>query len=259
MPVNVGQIGQGAAFDSAEYVLNKTRAITNDVMESNAGDILTDDWPSTWEYLNIAQRMCQEYLSANGVETNRTEIILQNVPPVANSDPATQVWLSQSGYFDGEDNHTTPALPADIVIPTRIWCRFAGTQSPFVQVSPAKDGIDGYVVQIPYPSLYDWRSNLLVFPGFTQANDIRMRYDKYFADLTGPTSVIPYPRMAIALAYMTAYVFANARGDQAAGGLKNDAYEQLDNICSSSIRRRQRRGTSRRAYGGFSNGRRWLC
>jgi hypothetical protein len=259
MSNNVGQVGQGAAFDRAEYVLNKTRAITNDVMESNAGDILTDDWPATWEYLNIGQRMCQEYLSANGVETNRAETFLTNLTPVANSDPATQVWLSQSGYYDGADNHKVPALPADIVTPLRVWCRFSGTQSPFVQVDPAKDGIDGFAVQIPYPTVYDWRGNTMVFPGFTQTNDIRIRYDKYFPDLTGPTSVIPYPRMAIALAYMTAYVFANARGDQAAGGLKGDAYEQLDNIVSSSIRKRQRQGVSRRAYGGGTNGtRRWF-
>jgi hypothetical protein len=256
MSENVGQVGQGAAFDSAEYVLNQTRAITNDVMESNAGDILTDDWPATWIYLNIAQRKCQEYLSANGVETNSQEIILRNLPAVSNSDPSTQVWLSQSGYFDGTDNHSNPKLPANLVIPHRVWTRFAGTQCPFVQVSPTKDGINGFMLQLPYPSVYDWRSNQLVLPGFTQAADIRLRFDQYFADLTGPTSVVPYPRMAVALAYMTAYVFANARGDQMAGGLKQDAYAELDNIISQSIRKRQRRGVSRRAYGGYS-GNRW--
>jgi hypothetical protein len=259
MATNVGQVGQGAAFDSAEYCLNQTRAITNDVMESQAGDILTDDWPSTWTYLNIAQRMCQEYLSANGVETNRAEIVLANLPPVANSDPATQVWLSQSGYYDGEDNHETPALPADIVNPLRVWTRFAGTQNPFFQVAPAKDGIDGYVVQIPYPTLWEWRSNILVFCGFTQNCDIRLRYNKYFADLTGPTSVIAFPRMTVALAYMTAYVFANARGDASAAGLKGDAYDQLDNIVTSSVRQRQRRGVSRRPYGGFGGRRNVIC
>lgn len=252
---NVSQsIGQGAAFDSAEYVLNQTRAISNDVMESNAGDILTDDWAPTWTYLNIAQRMCQEYLSTNGVETNLSEVVLSNLTPVQNSDPATQVWLSQSGYFDGADNHATPALPANMILPLRVWTRFAGTQNPFVQVTPAQDGIDGFALQTPSPEVYDWRANLIVFPGFTQAADLRIRFVAYFQDLTGPTSVVPYSRMSVALAYMTAYVFASARGDQQAAVLKQDAYDQLDSIISSSIRKRQRRGVSRRPYGGFSRG-----
>ncbi len=258
MAVNVTQVGQGAPFDSAEYCLNQARAITNDVMESPAGDILTDDWPSTWTYLNIAQRKCQEYLAANGVETNIQEVFLYNTPAVTNSDPSTQVWFTSTLFFDGTNNHPAPHLPANMILPWRVWTRFSGTQNPFFQVSPAKDGINGSMVQIPYPAVYDWRSNMLVFPGFTQMCDFRIRFDQYFPDLTGPSSVIPYPRMTVALAYMTAYVFANARGDQMAAGLKDDAYAELDNIVSSSIRRRQRRGTSRRAYGGFQGNRFWF-
>jgi hypothetical protein len=258
MGINIGQVGEGAAFDSAEWVMNATRGILNDVMESSAGDIFTDDWSSAWTYLNIAQRKCQEYLSANGVETNLQETFLYNTPPVTNSDPATQVWFSQSGYFDGTNNHTTPKLPANLVLPWRVWTRFSGTQNPFVQVSPTKDGINGFALQLPYPTVYDWRSNMLVLPGFTQAADFRIRYDQYFPDLTSGASTIPYPRMAVALAYMTAYVFAKGRGDATAADLKEDAYFELDNIISNSIRKRQRRGVSRRAYGGQSGNRYWF-
>ena len=249
---NVSQVGEGANSNNAGYVLNKTRAIINDVMESNAGDILTDDWPATWEYLNIAQRMCQEYLANNGVESNVKEVFLSGILPVANTDPSTQVWVSQSGYYDGANNHTTPYLPADVVMPLRIWERFDGTQNPFVQVTPANDGLDGFLPQLPYFRQYEWRGNALYLPGATMLNQLRFRYIAYFADLTGPTSVLPYPRMAIALAWMTAYVFAQARGDMTATAtLKGDAYEQLDNIINYSIRRKQRRGVSRRPYGGF--------
>lgn len=245
------QIGVGAPLDSAEYVLNQTRAILNDVMESNAGDIFTDDWPPTWTYLNIAQRMCQENLANNGVETNITEIFLSPLTPVANTDPSTQVWVSSTGYFDGADNHPTPHLPGDMVIPLRVWERFSGTQNPFTQVTPSQDGLDGFTPQMPYFGQYDYRSNIVVFPGATQSNELRIRYIKYFQDLTGPTSIVQYPRMSVALAYMTAYVFANARGDQSAGGLKADAEAQLDNLVSHTIRKKQRRGVSRRPYGGY--------
>jgi hypothetical protein len=251
MPNQGQQIGEGFAFDSAEYCLNQTRAIINDVMEETGGDILTDDWAPTWTYLNIAQRMCQEYLANNGVETNIQEFFIDGITPVTSTDPSTQVWISQSGYFDGTSNHATPHLPANIIIPNRVWERFSGTQNPFVQVTPAQDGLDGFIPQLPYFRQYDWRANMLVLPGATMTNELRVRAIVYFQDLTGPTSVIPYPRMSVALAYMTAYVFANARGDQSAVGLKQDALEQLDNIVSTTIRKKQRRGVSRRPYGGF--------
>lgn len=245
-------IGEGAAFRNAGYCLNKTRAIINDVMESNAGDVLTDDWDATWDYLNIAHNMCQEYLANNGVETNIKEVFLAGITPVANTDPSTQVWISQSGYYDGANNHDTPTLPADIIIPIRIFERFDLTQNPFVQITPANDGLDGFTPQMPYFRQYEWRGNMLVLPGATMQNQLRFRYIAYFADLTAPDSVLPYPRIAIALAWMTAFVFANARGDQTASAtLKGEAYTQLDNIVSYSIRRKQRRGVSRRPYGGF--------
>src|ERR1700722_9316958 len=94
-------VSQGNAYDSVEYVLTVIRALINDVMEDNAGDIFTDDWAASFFYLNTAKRMVEQNLADNGVEFNLKETVLTPLPPVANGgDPSIQVSITQEGYFD---------------------------------------------------------------------------------------------------------------------------------------------------------------
>lgn len=243
-------IGQGAAYDTAEYVLNNARAALNDVMESTGGDILTDDWPATYVYLNQAKRIVEHELASNGVEFNVKETLLLSIPTVQSADPTQQVWISQSGYFDGASNHANPALPADLIVPLRLWERFSGTQNPFFQIAPASDGIPGTLMQVQQFRYWDWRTDAIYLPGATMTNDIRMRYVSYSPELTGPTSVVPFRRSAIAIAFMTAWCFAAPRGAANAPSLMDMAKVEIDQIVSSTTRKKQRSGVSKRAYGG---------
>jgi len=250
MPNVPTSIGEGQAYDNAEYVLNQVRAIINDVMENSAGDIFTDDWPATWVYLNQAKRIVEHELANNGVEFNIKETVMTNFLPCASPDPTVQVWVSQSGYFDGATNYQNPQLPGDLIIPLRLWERFSGTQNQFCQITPAKDGIDGYVSHTQQFRLYDWRTDAIYFPGAQATNDVRMRYVSYSPELTGPTSVVPFRRSAIAIAFMTAWCFSVPRGSVQAQTLLEMAKNEIDQIVSSTVRRKQRRGSSRRPYGG---------
>jgi len=250
MPNVPTTVGQGSAYDTAEYVLNNARAALNDVMESTAGDILTDDWPATYVYLNQAKRIVEHELASNGVEFNVKETYLLSISPCQSTDPTQQVWISQSGYFDGANNHANPALPGDLIVPLRLWERFSNTQNPFFQITPAIDGIEGALMQVQQFRYYDWRTDAIYLPGATMANDIRMRYVSYSPELTGPTSVVPFRRSAIAIAFMTAWCFANPRGAQNAGTLFDMAKQEIDQIVSSTTRKKQRKGVSKRAYGG---------
>jgi hypothetical protein len=247
-------VAEGLSYDSAEYVLTQTRAIVNDLMEDPQGDILTDDWFATWVYLNQAYRLCQHELANNGVETNVQEMILSNLTPCPVSDPEQQVWLSQSGYYNGVTNIALPQLPGDMIIPLRLWERFTGTQDPFIQVTPSIDGLPSGLVQAQQFRFWDWRGDAIYLPGATQNNELRLRYIGYFPELTGPTSVVAYRRMAVALAYMTAFCFANARGSAQAPSMQATAQNELDQIVSQTTRKKQRRGASKRPYGGRNTG-----
>jgi hypothetical protein len=243
-------VGEGAAYDTAAYVLQHARAALNDVMEDVDGDILTDDWAGTYIYLNQAKRIVEHELASNGVEFNVKETILLSIPPVQSTDPTQQVWISQSGYFDGATNHANPVLPADLIVPLRLWERFSGTRNPFFQITPATDGLEGALMQVQQFRYYDWRTDALYLPGATMTNDIRMRYVSYSPELTGPDSIVPFRRSAIAIAFMTAWCFSNPRGNQQAQTLFEMAKNEIDQIVSSSTRKRQRRATSKRPYGG---------
>jgi len=249
MPNVPTQVGEGTAYDTAEYVLNHARAATNDVMEDQAGDILTDDWPATWTYLNQAKRLVEHELASNGVEFNVKEYTLFNITPAGTVDPTTQVNISQSGYYDGVNNHASPNLPGDLIIPLRLWERFSGTQNPYIQITPAIDGLDGFLLQTQYFRFWDWRTDAIWMPGASMTNDIRMRYVSYSPELTGPTSVVPFRRSAMAIAFMTAWCFTNPRGNAQAGTLMDMASKEIDQIVASSTRKRQRRGVQKRAYG----------
>lgn len=248
---NIGtNVGEGNAYDNAGYILNQSRAIVNDIMEDSGGDILTNDWSGTWTYLNQAYRICQHELANNGVETNVKEVIMTDLTPCPVSDPEQQVWISQSGYYNGVTNLADPYLPGDMIIPLRLWERFAGTQNPFCQVCPSIDGLPSGMVQTQQFRYWDWRGDVIYLPGASQNNELRLRYVAYFPELTGPESVVGYRRMAIALAYMTAYAFAQARGSAQAPAMQSMAQNELDQIVSQTTRKKQRRGASKRAYGG---------
>jgi hypothetical protein len=243
-------VGQGSAYDTAEYVLQNARAAINDVMEDIGGDILTDTWPATFVYLNQAKRIVEHELASNGVEFNVKETTLLSIAPCQSSDPTTQVWISQSGYFDGVANHANPALPGDLIVPLRLWERFSNTQNPFFQITPASDGIEGFLMQVQQFRYWDWRTDAIYLPGASMTNDIRMRYVSYSPELTGPTSIVPFRRSAIAIAFMTAWCFSNPRGNAQAQTLYDMAKQEIDQIISSTTRKKQRKATAKRAYGG---------
>jgi hypothetical protein len=250
MPIVGTNVGEGNAFDSAGYILTQTRAIVNDLMEDAGGDILTNDWFATWVYLNQAYRICQHDLANNGVETNAKEVHMSPLVACPVSDPEQQVWISQSGYYNGVTNFANPSLPADMIIPLRLWERFAGTQNPFIQVTPSIDGLPSGMVQCQQFRFWDWRGSAIYLPGASQSNELRLRYIAYFPELTDANSVVVYPRMAVALAYMTAYCFAQARGSAQAPAMQSMAQNELDQIVSQTTRKKQRKGASKRPYCG---------
>jgi|SRR5579862_1895334 len=243
-------LAEGNAFDNAGYVLRQARAYIGDNIEDPDGDLLTDDWPQSYDYLNGAYRQIQQELADNGIEFNVKQADLTNIVPTPSSDPETQVFISYTTYFDGENNHANPKLPGDMIIPLRLWGRFSGTTNPYIQISPSVDGIPAGLPIDQAFRFWDWRNGAIYLPGASQENDIRMRYICYFPELTDPTSVIAYPRISQALALLTAYNFSRPRGNEEAGNLLADYQTQVDNIIHQTTRKKQRRGSRRRPYGG---------
>jgi hypothetical protein len=228
-----------SSYSTAEYVLNLARSLINDTGDSLAGDILADELPYTFVYLNSAYRYLQDELAANGVRTFEKEIILSGIAPVSTVDPGTQVFIYDQGYNDGTTNHATPALPSDMRIPLRLWERQSGTVAAFCEMCPANDGLPS-VAQGSTLCYWEWRTDGIYMVGSTRTNDIRMRYAAYLPELSDGTSTVQIRGAENALAYLTIAEFSAARGSPLAEDYREQAAEFIVQIIDYTVRQKQR-------------------
>lgn len=243
---------QTTPYDTATQVLNLTRSIINDAAQSISGAILTDTAPYTMELLNAAYRDLQHELINSGVETFSKESILLNVLAIntaVSGDPSAQVYVSYTGYNDGVATYANPVLPVDMIVPLRLWERQNGTTEDFVQMDPVNDGLPSSS-QTARLRLWDWRGDAIYMPGAIQANDLRLRYAAYLADLTSGSSLVMILRSKNALAYFTAAQFAAARGSPAADALRATGLEFVKQMTVRTSRKKQRGEHRRIPYGG---------
>src|SRR6516164_8369263 len=130
---------QEGTFPVAEDVMNLARALINDMIRATGGQILTDTAPYTVFFLNSAIRKTQRYLANNGLLSNVVDnAILTPITPVANQDPATQVFISALGYYDGSTTHSSVVLPPDLILPLSLMQRQTGSGAQFTPMYPAK-------------------------------------------------------------------------------------------------------------------------
>jgi hypothetical protein len=241
---------QTAVYPTAEQVMNLARAIVNDMLRTSAGQVLTDSAPFSIEYLNAAMEDCQEYLANNGLPTQILDnVILGAIPPVPVIDPSVQVYLGYNGYFNGQviltptSTPPAPLLPADMILPLRLWERQTGSGSQFVPMEPAKDGLPSRN-QGAYFGPWDWLQGSIYLIGSTQTRDIRLRYEQALPLIgTGANlaqTTIPISGGKRALAFGVAEYYTAARGGPQAAYAKQQKIDRLDELVLRQTRKDQR-------------------
>src|SRR5271170_7610518 len=117
-----------------------TRSIVNDTFPGIAGTqgrIFTDNAPFTIPFLNSAFRKLQRRLRNEGVTFPKKNVVLFNMVPVVQADPAVFVSIGYNGYFNGTQNFPTPALPGDCYQPQLLRQRVTGSNLQFSPMQPA--------------------------------------------------------------------------------------------------------------------------
>lgn len=238
-------------YDTIEYVLNKTRVILNDSAQSLSGALFSDTQPYVGEYLNLGWRRLQRKLTNSGFELFIKEAFFLNVSPVPSValDPATEVYISFTGFWDGSQMHNSPVLPVDMVGPLKMWERPSGQLANLMEMYPVNDGLP-IRPQAIVMSQWDWRNDSIYMKGALQALDMKIRYNSYFPDLpTAPISFastpVPILRSADALSCYVAAAFASARGSQAAGQILQMGDDYAAQMVEQTARKSQR-GNHRR-------------
>jgi hypothetical protein len=258
------------AYDTLTTILNMVRGRVNDelvTLQPVGGKLLKNTQVFSQQTVNSAWRAFQDVLAERGYDRLLEEVIVIGFPIVASYDPATQVWIDQTGCFDGATMHDTPALPADFAHPLKVWERWTGQNAEFGD-PPMEKILDGLpsVQKTTNLRFWEWRQDKIFMAGSQISEDLRIRYVTYLDDFLdieadpGPNQVVgpwftqPVPVMRCADSfswYIAAELVAARGGDPSAlveKGLAGlDRVFNLDVIADQrvNIRRRPRSGRGR--------------
>lgn len=205
----------------------------------------------TYQYANGAYEYLQVELANSGVETFVKEDIISPLNPASPvlTDPSTQASLSDDGYFDGNLNHNPPQLPTDLIVPLRVWERQTGSNSNFLPMEQANDGLPSITPTYRF-QIYEWRENDgIYFPAAIQANDLRLRYIAMLPMLVVDTDPVQIRSSINAMAWLTAWQYALTSGDSMiADTCFQGATRFIEQMLVRSARRNQRGSHRRRGY-----------
>jgi hypothetical protein len=276
-----------APYPFVEDAMLLARSLVNDTFPGatatpGEGQILTDSSiisPFTIPFINSAIRRVYRKLGNQGVASLiQDNYILLNLPPVdgvngvGGPDPAAQVAITFSGYFDGTTLHNTLVLPPNTLAVLKMWERTNGSGNPFTEMTQAQDGLPSGN-QGPYLGVWEWRGGSVVvssvpvfgdgvyMPGCVQATDVRMRTRVSLpSQVSGDGSdfaelQIPVLDCEDAVANYIAAFYTAARGEDdpdvlGRSKLLLDAGDQYTmELANQQIRQKQAVPYQREAYG----------
>jgi hypothetical protein len=236
-------------YDSAEYVLQIMRSLGNDAAQTLAGNLLSDNQPYVLPMLNSAYRHLQRKLVARGYQTLKARAQLLAVTAVAILDPGVQVSISYTGYFDGALNHPAPQLPANLLMPLKLWERPSGSTQLFQPMFIARDGLPSRKQSIQLRD-WIWQNDEIMMCGATQSNDLALLYAQFLPDLVlqpTPSNVLIL-RSENALAYYTLARWAESRGEPIASDLFARGDDALKDILATENLYKNRGNNRRQPY-----------
>lgn len=200
----------------------------------------------------------QNEVNNHGVSTFTKETLLTPLtpPPAPYSvDPATQVNVSDSGYFDGSALNTGAQqfVPPDLLVPLFLWERETGSTENWVEMVERPDGLPSVLPSLRF-RIWEWRQDGLYMPGASQSNDVRLRYTGSLAQFVSVNDTLYFRGATGALAYYMVSTYMSSKNPQAAALAETRATERLNQIATRSARMKQREPITRRSYGNPSGG-----
>ncbi len=257
----------GTGYPTIEDVTSLARALVNDTFKGATGTpgegrVFTDDAPFVLPLLNAALSDYQRELDSASIPTFTKEVIFLNVPPINSNlgvgqpNPAAQQNLNYTGFFDGYQNYSTPALPSNLLVPKRIWERSSNTGLTFSEVDTSPAGLESQY-QDSSIGQYDWRGDAIYWNGALIAKDIRLRYTAevafYGSSLSPsdfPTTPLPFRESVEALAYLMAEKFCSSRLPPGGTSDLQMKYKYvMDQTINRQVKRMQSTRYARQPYG----------
>lgn len=243
-----------SAYNTAEDVLNRLRAIVND-SEVAGGDILTDSAPYTFILLNGGYERVQLELAKVGIETFIQDWWLIGLPTMPTVDPEARMVIDDTGcnvlYPNGVGDvfSMVPQLPTNLVLPLDLYERQTATTNNAQKMKQPNGGLLS-TEQQSFLMDWEWKADGIRTRGAVQSQDLKIVGEAQMAQLVAPTDPVPIRGVLNAAAYFAAMIFAESRGGVIAPQFKLHADEEIFLRIQISARRRQRKQVRRRPYSG---------
>lgn len=217
------------------------------------GDLFGDNQAYVVPTVNLAWRKLQKKLDYASHPRMRNWATIFSLPAITNLDPASQQYISWTGFFDGTNLQTSPTLPQDFLSPLSLTERQSVgvnvvNNASFAPMTQATDGLRSYA-KGSYNRWWDWREDAIYFIGSILPMDIQVQYQAFLPDIvpaaTFAQTIVPIMRCAEALANYTAGFFVDARG-----GVLTDKFNAAGDDATDALTNRQgkllQRGNFRR-------------
>src|SRR5579863_7787913 len=239
-------VAQTTAYANVESVSKLARALVNDMLVSQGGEILTDAAPFTFPMLNSAARYFGRKLANNSVKTFTLETVLTPVTPVnfpnlgvGGADPGQQVFIGDTGYFNGSAISYPPGLPSSMRVPLDLWERTTGLLEQWLPMKEFPDGLPS-VPQSYRIRFWEWRNEQIWMPGATQQNDLKLRFESDVAQFATVNDTIMIRGATDPIANYLAALFTNSRNPSAAASFSAAADDFTNQIILSNVHAAQR-------------------
>lgn len=243
------------AYPALTSVFTLVRSLVNDANGNWATDAVL------LPYANCAYRHVNAELGNVQDTSYIKDNVLMVLPAVAGQDASKQAVLNNAGFNNGTTDFTSYSgvvlqLPVDLLVPLRLEERTPGSSEEWIEVTDMTDA-GGLPLQLQGSRLcyWEWRTDGIYLLGATQDEQIKLRYEAAFLDMTDGTSPLQIRDGQNAVAFKTAELVAAARGGAMVPIVKplyDDAIELLKNRVAQ---REQHVGRRRQSYSGRSAGR----
>lgn len=202
-------------YDTVNTILNTVKTRLN-ALNTGKADILITNQAYMQQCFNTALRKFQADLANMGYIKFIAEVILTNLAPKTDQDPAVQTKLDWDGYDNGTVLDVTIKLPQDLILPMKLWQRVTGQNAEFAPISQWLDGLYS-MPATPYNQAWEWRGDAIYFTGANSAVDIRVRYANYIGDIVEANNLPWYEQtvpISRALDPLSLYVCAEIAGSR---------------------------------------------
>jgi hypothetical protein len=193
-------IGGNNVYPAIDTVLDLVRSQVLDDMKGatatiGEGQIYVDDMSvsvTLSNFFNSALReLCRDLRTTNGPMLMRDNYILLGLTPINSSqglaapNAAVQCYISNAGYFDGTSMNSSLVLPADFLMPDRLWERLNGSNDEFRPMTQCPQALSA-VWQGQRFGEFEWRQDRINLHGALTTRDMRIRYFGKLVDLYEP-------------------------------------------------------------------------